>query len=91
MLWRGCEENLIKEICESKSYLQNLLEYRIDCFVAPNNIISNTCLNAVIKNDLHFSGIIPASFERNVSIKSVYNYIKRFQVRWRIRFNIQEF
>ena len=80
MVWRN-GDNVVKAISDSKAYLQALLNCKITCFVAPNNIISKQSLDAVVRNDLDFSGIIPVGFQRGFTFRNVSNYCKRFIVR----------
>ena len=85
MEWRDQQKDLDKEINGSKRYLESLLEYKIRCFVAPSNKISKYCLNSVVSNGMDFSGIIPINFCRNLTIKNICNYIKRWWYRIFVR------
>lgn len=66
---------------EEKAYLEDLFDYKISCFVAPSNIISQKNLYSAVKNGMHFSGIIPPTFERNITFRNILNYLKRMSLR----------
>lgn len=80
MEWRK-EENLALEITEYKTKLQDLLNYPISVFVAPSNKISRYGINCVAKAGLNYSGIVPASFQRDLTVKNIANYLKRWWIR----------
>lgn len=78
MEWRDKEADLYSSIATYKSVLEKALNYKITCFVAPSNKISKSCLDAVVKNQMDFSGIVPIKFQRHFSIRNVLNYVKRW-------------
>lgn len=77
MEWRR-EGNLAEELFDNKKRLSDVFHYPVSVFVAPSNKISHYGINAVIAASLHYSGIIPLSFKRDVSFLSVSNYVKRW-------------
>lgn len=77
MEWRN-EANLAEEINDYRRKLEELMEYKITVFVAPSNKITRYGINCVAKVGMDYSGIIPASFSRDVTVKNVTNYIKRW-------------
>ena len=81
MIWRDGEKDLRETIRINKEYLESLFDISIKCFVAPSNHILRNGVRAVYENGLDYSGIIPLSFQRDFSIWSVSNYIKRLWVR----------
>lgn len=82
MLWRESEtENLTELIAQNKKTLEDLFGLPINCFVAPSNKIKLRGIEAVYKNNMHYSGIIPITFDRDFSFKSVINYIRRWGFR----------
>ncbi len=81
MIWRDGDTSLSRTIATWKTTLEGLFNYPINCFVAPSNRIGKHAIQAIYQNDLNFSGIIDIHFSRDVSIKSVCNYIKRFYLR----------
>lgn len=80
MEWRK-EPKLLTEIAEYKARLSELLDYPVSVFVAPSNKISKYGLKCVAANGLHYSGIVPASFDRELTVRNVGNYIKRWYYR----------
>lgn len=78
--WRK-DENLKDLLNHYKTKLEDRLDCKISCFVAPSNRISKYCLQAVTVNSMDFSGIIPSTFQRKITIRNIANYIKRFSVR----------
>lgn len=81
MIWRDEDPLLSETIGKWKSTFEELFDYPIKCFVAPSNQIMKNGIRAVYSNGMNFSGIIPLSFKRNLSIKSLYNYVYRWGVR----------
>lgn len=81
MLWRDGEKNLKETIKNAKEYLEATFDYKISVFVAPSNMITKECLNAVTANGLDFSGIIPIDFQRSLSVKNLMCYAKRWGYR----------
>lgn len=81
MSWRDGDVNLEQTIRNAKEYLESLLDYKINVFVAPSNEISKKCLNAVTANGLNFSGIVPINFQRDLSIRNLACYMKRWGYR----------
>ncbi|NCB96751.1 MAG: DUF2334 domain-containing protein [Bacteroidia bacterium] len=82
MIWRETEtQNLDVEIGLYKTKLENLFDIDINCFVAPSNRIMKKGIQAVYKNGMHYSGIIPISFDRDLTFKSIKNYFFRWTQR----------
>ena len=82
MIWRECKtKDLVGEIGFYKNQLEQLFDIPINCFVAPSNKIKKRGIEAAYKNGMHYSGIIPISFDREVSFKSVKNYVFRWTQR----------
>lgn len=82
MIWRETETlNLEEEIGLNKQRLEKLFDLNINCFVAPSNRIMKRGIQAVYKNGMHYSGIIPIGFERDISFKSIKNYMLRWAIR----------
>ena len=74
-------EDWLSTIAVEKEYLESLFGYKISVFVAPSNVISKSNLRSVVSNKLNFSGIVPIKFEREVTIKNLLNYMKRWMIR----------
>lgn len=83
MQWRDGEEFLSQTISVYKRRLEEALDYKISCFVAPSNKITRNCLNAAIENDMDFSGIVSLKFQRNFSLRNLGNYLKRWWHRFK--------
>lgn len=84
MIWREREEPLLlnEMILAGKNELELAFQVKINCFVAPHNDIGKLGVRSVYSNGMHYSGIIPISFSRDISYRSVRNYVKRFWVRY---------
>lgn len=80
MEWRK-ETDLMEKINDLKNRLGRLLEYPISVFVAPSNHISKYAINCISDCELDYSGIVPLNFQRNLTLRNVYCYIKRTLVR----------
>lgn len=80
MQWRK-EDNLAEELKTYAQELSQTLDYPISVFVAPSNKISKYGIKSMYEAGLNFSGIIPASFCRDVTWMSVRNYGKRWYLR----------
>lgn len=78
MQWRDGEINLEQLILNHKRRLENALDYKISCFVAPSNKITKKCLNAAVSNGMDYSGIVPLNYERNLTFRNIGNYLKRW-------------
>lgn len=81
MIWRNDDSALMETIGRWKTCFEELFDHPINCFVAPSNQIRKNGIRAVYSNGLNFSGIIPISYNRDFSVKSVRNYIYRWSVR----------
>lgn len=81
MQWRSGESNLLESLQHEKKCLERLLDYRINVFVAPSNVINDVCLKAVSKVFVCFSGIIPFRFNESFTFRNVCNYLKRWLFR----------
>ncbi len=81
MQWRD-EPDLEDKICEYRSRMSQLFAYPVSVFVAPSNKISRYGIRAIAANGMNYSGIIPITFDRDVSFRSVYNYVRRWWSRW---------
>ena len=86
MEWRTSECDLTESIGNAKKILEELFQCSISVFVAPSNKISRGCLNAVTKNGLNFSGIVPLSFNQNLTFQNIRNYFKRWFFRIRYKY-----
>lgn len=84
MLWRH-EDDLADTIAYWKNKMEGDLDYKINCFVAPSNLISKYCITCVAQNNMNFSGIVPFAFNRALTAKNVDNYIKRWWIRLKDR------
>lgn len=83
MLWRESDESidLVEEIGKYRKAFEDLFEIPINCFVAPSNKIKKNGIKAVYKNGMNFSGIIPITFDRDLTVRALWNYIYRWTVR----------
>ena len=81
MEWRDNQSDLSSLIAEYKSTLEKALNYKINCFAAPSNKISKYCLSAVIENQMDYSGIVPINFQRELTVRNISNYLKRWRHR----------
>lgn len=82
MAWREYEtEDLTKQIGFYKEKLEQLFNVKINCFVAPSNRILKKGIRAVYKNGMNYSGIIPITFDRDITLRSIRNYFYRWAVR----------
>ena len=77
MIWRVNQGTLVSDLAKAKKYLEDTLKCKISVFVAPSNMIAKKCLDAVIANNMNFSGIIPISFQRKITIMNMISYFKR--------------
>lgn len=84
MIWREHEEpNCLKEkILEGKKELETAFRTEINCFAAPHNDIGKLGVQALYSYGMHYSGIIPISYLRDLSLRAVRNYVKRFWIRY---------
>lgn len=82
MLWRK-EPELAVEIAHQKEALSATLNYPISVFVAPSNEISKYAIKCVAANGLNYSGIIPIGFQREMTVKNLRNYAKRWYYRFK--------
>lgn len=80
MVWRN-EKDLTQEIISLKERLEALLDHPITVFVAPSNTISKYAIKCVAQCNFDFSGIVPLSFQRDLSVQNIYSYLKRLFVR----------
>ena len=80
MQWRK-EENLAEEIADYKKRLSVILDYPVSVFVAPSNKISKYGINCMAASGMHYSGIVPASFDRKLTFRNLGNYLKRWYYR----------
>lgn len=81
MEWREPDERLSDSLKLYKTKFEELFNYKVSVFVAPSNNISKENLKVVVKNGLNFSGIIPLNFQRDVTLRNIYNYVKRMIIR----------
>lgn len=81
MIWRNDESSLDVVIGSWKTKLETLLNYKLNCFVAPSNRIGRKALQAVYKNNLNFSGIVSIRFNRDLTLRALRNYSKRIYLR----------
>lgn len=82
MAWRENEtDNLVEMIGHYKRKLEQLFDMHINCFVAPSNRILRKGIQAVYKNDMNYSGIIPISYDRDITPKSIKNFFFRWSLR----------
>jgi hypothetical protein len=80
MEWRD-EDCLSAELSFHVNEISESLGHKISVFVAPSNKISKYGIRSVYKAGLNYSGIIPASFRRDFTLKSIHNYCKRWYCR----------
>lgn len=80
MEWRK-EDNLADEIGKWKRNLSDLLDYDINCFVAPSNKISKYGIKCLERNNLNYSGIVPIDFKRPLTLCNTANFCKRWFLR----------
>lgn len=85
MQWRN-EPELTAEIRENKRRMEVILNYPISVFVAPSNKISKYGISCIVDNGMDFSGIIPITFDRSVTMRNLGNYAKRWYIRAKDRF-----
>lgn len=82
MAWRERETGDLDGIIgHYKTELEQLFNVPINCFVAPSNRILRKGVKAVYQNGMNYSGIIPISFDRDISFKSLKNYLYRWTIR----------
>lgn len=81
MVWRDEMGGVKGDIKNAKEYLETIFDYKISVFVAPSNMITRKCLNAVTANGLNYSGIVPMRFQRNFTFKNLMCYAKRWRYR----------
>lgn len=81
MEWCSEDIHLADKINNNRRLLEKAIGYPIKCFVAPSNKIVKKSMKAVIENGLDFSGIVDIGFNRPVTLKNCYNYIKRWLIR----------
>lgn len=88
MIWRAEEVDISINIGYWKDRLSQLFDYDITCFVAPSNIIAKRCIDAIEENNMNFSGIIPINFQREVTFRNIFNYMRRwyFRAKYKIPF-----
>lgn len=82
MVWRADEPNIAKQLLYWKNDLSHLFSYDVSCFVAPSNIISKKCLKAVADSHMNFSGIVPLSFNRELTLRNLLCYTRRWYYRF---------
>lgn len=70
-----------KEIKKWRKDLSALFDYDITCFVAPSNKITKHNINAVAECGMNFSGIVPMNFQREFTVRNLWNYTKRWILR----------
>ena len=81
MINRAKDVNLCSDVLKAKKYLEVLFSCSISTFVAPNNAITTSGVNAVVNAGMNFSGIITYKKDRTLSIP----YFKNYIVRWIFR------
>ena len=81
MEWCADDPLLASKMNKNKAELERAIERRVSCFVAPSNKIARRSIEAVVKNDMDFSGIIGLKFSRRVTFRNLFNYIKRWVLR----------
>lgn len=81
MEWREDDGHLSDNIGANRKLLESTIGQTITCFVAPSNKIARKCMKAVCDNGLDFSGIVDIRFNRQLTPKNLYNYIKRWYLR----------
>lgn len=82
MQWREIEDSEIEsKISYYKNDFEGLFGIPITCFVAPSNRLMRKGTQAVYRNGLNYSGIIPIDFERDFTVSSIKNYTKRIFIR----------
>lgn len=84
MVWRK-DPDLIETISYWKGKMEKDLDCSINCFVAPSNLISKYGIKCVAANKMNFSGIIPITFQRDLTFRNVTNYLKRWYLRFKDR------
>lgn len=78
--WRKSSD-LTNVIIEQKKRLENILNYKISVFVAPRNVISRNNLKCITNAGLNYSGIVPVTFQRDLTFRNVTSYIQRMVIR----------
>lgn len=86
MVWRESKEST-RIIPEGKMYLEKLFDTSIHWFVAPSNTISKENLKVIYENNLNFSGIVRLRFNRELTFRSIQNYLKRLYYRYANKVN----
>ncbi len=81
MEWR-INNDLADEIGKWKKYLSLLLDYDVNCFVAPSNKISKYGILCMERNNMNYSGIVPLGFNRPLTLRNLSNYFKRWYLRF---------
>lgn len=81
MQWRDGEPNLSQTLHYWKDNLSSLFGCDITCFVAPGNRITKYTLYSAIKAGMNFSGIVAMKQERQITIRNICCYLKRWCMR----------
>lgn len=81
MLWRSGQIDLEDVISRNREQLSKAFNYNITCFVAPSNKIAKDCLDSIARLGMDFSGIVPLSFQRPLTVRNIRNYALRMAVR----------
>lgn len=79
MLWKD-ESRLKKELKEGKDYLEDLLNIRLQVFVAPGNKIGPDGIAAIEKLEMDYSGILRL-FDRRPSPRYAHHFLHRWSYR----------
>ena len=80
MQWRK-EPDLAEKIGMIKSQMETLFGYPMNVFVAPSNKISKYGIQCVSANGMNFSGLVPITFDREMTPRNLMNYTRRWFLR----------
>lgn len=70
-------EILEKKTKHGKEYLEDIFKVHITNFVPPSNQINKEGIHAIIKNNLHLSGLIGTNYNRELTLKGIWTYFDR--------------
>ncbi len=73
----GSYDSLNFKLVKGKAELEDIFETKIKNFVPPSNQIGKNGILALINNKLNMSGLISEKYDREITIKGLFNYIKR--------------
>ena len=73
----GSYESLNSKVHKGKAELEDIFETKIRNFVPPSNQIGRNGILALINNKLNLSGLISEKYDREITLKGLFTYLKR--------------